>query len=85
MRRWSLNPVRYGVLNMDGSIVVGVVEIRMLLHPTGLFQAALTMSPNPVGRSDATITADPADSKNGAMRNLTEVIDRFPIFDGKIT
>ena len=85
MRRWRVNPVSYGVLNMDGSIVVGVVEIKLLLHEGGSYQAILAMSPPPVGRPDSMITAKPSDSKNGAIRNLMEVIDQFPIFDGKIT
>lgn len=70
---------------MDGSIVVGVIEVKMLMLEDGSYQTLLTMSPSPVGRSDSMITAKPADNKNGAMRNLMEVIEQFPIFEGKIT
>ena len=85
MRQWRLNPVSYGVLNMDGSTTVGVIEIKLVIRSDGLYQCLLAMTPSPVGRSDHSIVAKPSDNKNVAMRNLTEVIDRFPIFEGKIT
>lgn len=85
MRRWRLHPVSHGVLNMDGSFTVGIIEIKMKYLKDGTYCAVLAMSPPPVGRPNSTIEAKPADSKNGAMRNLMQVIDSFPVFDGKIT
>jgi len=85
MRQWRFNPISYGVLNMDGTFTIGVIEIRLLMLPDSQYRCVLTMSPPPVGRPESIITAPPSDNKNGAMRNLMEIIDRFPVFEGKIT
>lgn len=84
MRQWKLDSQRPGFLATDGCITAGIVEIRLWMNPNNDYFATLTVAPTSVW-GDEVVIGKTADSRNGAMRNLMEHIEKFPIFQGKIT
>ena len=84
MRRWRFDSQRDGVLADKGVITAGVVEIQVWARPDHMYFASLRMSPESV-HGNAEYIGGLADSRNGAVRKLLDLIYEKPLFDGKVT